>query len=756
MANLDSFIATFQSGEVNPLLYGRTDSDFYLRACKTLENMYVHVEGPASKRGGTKYVAPANDEDNPVRLVPFEFSSTQAYILEFGELYIRVLANDGIVQDTTVDPSVDLVVTTPYSAADLSDLQFVQSADVIFLVHPNYAPRTLIRSVDDSGNLVFTLELYEFLDGPYLNANSDEVSTLTPSATTGTGITITASGTDFEPFVSSDVGRFIRLKGTNWGYAKITAYTSSTVVTADVIEDFDSTAGTTNWAFGSWSETTGWPSAITIFEQRLVFANTVTQPQTIWATISGDFYTFSPTDADGTVADDSGLALDIGSPKVSIINWLAGAQYLIVGTSGGLYRSSTTNDSPLTPSSAKFVYNNGVECGSIQPLQVGTTIVFAQKQRKKLFSVQYDFGYDTLQDTNVTQYAEHRFFERVKEFSLQQEPHSLIWAVMDDGSLVSGTYEPNQNVIAWNGNTIGGSFRVGDAQVESVGVISADGEDNVWMVVRRTINGTERRYIERIVEESFTADQDMLVFSDSAAIIDNPISISNVTENATDATITTSDAHGLTTGDRIKISDIVGATELNDNSYTVTVVDTTNFTIQVLPENISTYVSGGYVRAYFSTITGLDHLEGETVVILGDGAIQPDKTVLSGSITLEEDSVTVIVGLEYNAILQPRNYIGSGFPTGNIQARKVKNVDTTLLVYRTLGIKYGVDLNNLTILPFRNTDDFMGVAIPLYTGKIERVRVPSVFSYDEPFYLVSDQPLPFTIQAIHYTLDITR
>lgn len=872
MANIDAQITTFQSGEINPILYGRTDSDFYLRSCNLLQNMFVHVEGPASKRGGTKFITTAHDESREIRLIPFIFSSVQAYCLEFGHEYIRVLGNDGVVQDTrnfvvngdfsggtsewtsngsfsvtegkaslglgatittktfdllrgvdcvvkaeiesgvvtfeildendvvlhgslssgdnfalvqNVDPqpfetktiklristtsnsvidnvslsyiSRDYSISSPYGENDFRNLQFVQSADILFIVHPDYAPKTFIRSLNDNGDLVFSLVDYEFENGPYQDVNTNETFKLAASNTTGENRTITASGTGFAPFSSSDVGRLIRLKvNDSWGWAKIISFTSPTVVNVDIKSEFGGTGTTSDWQLGAWSETTGWPSCITFFEQRLIFANTRVQPQSVWATISGDFYIFRPTENDGSVNDDNGLALDIGSPRVSIIQWLAGSQYLIIGTSGGLYRSVTTNSSPLSAASARFLYNNGVECGNIQPIPAGTTVVFTQKQRKKLYSVRYDFGLDSLLDTNITQYAEHLFLPQVKEISLQYEPNALIWAVFDDGSLRFGTFEPTQNVIAWGRATIGGFFEGGPAQTESLLSIPASGEDNVWMCVRRTVNGVNRRYIERVVEDDEIQTQEFLVFSDSSVRAEQTAIITAITKNANTLTITTSSGHGLTTGDNIRFYDVVGTTELNGKTYAVTVVNTTSFTVSVNPNNFSEYISGGVVRKFFTTITGLEHLEGESLVILGDGAVQPNKIVSGGEITIDEESAIAIVGLQYDAILQPRHYVASGFPTGNIQARKVKNIDTTLQLYRTLGLEYGTKLDNLDELPFRTTDDIMGKATPLFTGKIPRIRVPSAFDYDEEFFLVNRRPFPFTVQAVYYTLDVTR
>ena len=759
MPNVDISINSFQGGELNPLLFGRTESQFFRRSCQKLENMFVHVEGPAEKRGGTKYITPANDETQPVRLIAFEFSREDAFMLEFGHLYIRVLARDGIVQDNMNN---DVVVTTTYEGDQLEQLQFVQSADVLFLAHPEHPPRQFVRGIDSSGNITWTIEDYEYDDGPYLDENTNEDFKLAPSNASGDNRTITASGTGHEPFSATDVGRYIRIfGGSEWGYARVISFTSSTVVRVDIIDDFENTTATDRFQLGAWTEDLGYPSAVTIYERRLIWANTTNNPQTLWGTVTDDFYTFTPTETDGTVSADNGLSLTLGGSRVSLIRWVVGAQNLIIGTSGGLYRTETTNGAPLSAETARVLYDNGVECADVQPVQIGTNVIFLQKQRKKFFSVRYDFGIDGLSDNNISQYSEHLLRPQVREYAIQKEPNALFWAALDNGQIACCTYEPAQNVVAWGQHIIGGTFRGRSARVESIQSVAGDGEDNVWMVVRRTINGAERRYIERIVEDNET-DQQFAWYLDCASQEDQPRTVTALTKSGDTVTITTSVDHNFVVGNRLCFYDFVGSDELNLRRARITAVPSTTTLQFEFPEELGTYIEGGIIRRFFLTVSGLDHLEGETLTLLADGAALPDVTVSGGSITLAAAAAILIIGYRYRAVLSPRQYVadGSGFGAQS-QNRKKRNVKTFVRLHRTLGLMFGTSLENfneferLDILPFRTTSDRMDTAIPLMSGEVEFV-VPSDYAFNEQFFLVNDQPFPFVILSIYAQVDVTR
>jgi hypothetical protein len=213
MARAAPIQTNFTAGELSPRLEGRVDLAKYHNGCRVLENMVIHVHGGASRRAGTRFVAEVKDSASPVRLVPFEFSTVQAYVLEFGDGYIRFFRDEGQIESA---PGVAYEIASPYGAAELFELAFAQSADVMYLVHPAHAPRRLSRTDHTS----WTLEAVDFRDGPYGEVNTGEV-TLAPSAATGAGITITASAALFS---SEDVGRLVRIAN---GSPKVWAMPSS-------------------------------------------------------------------------------------------------------------------------------------------------------------------------------------------------------------------------------------------------------------------------------------------------------------------------------------------------------------------------------------------------------------------------------------------------------------------------------------------------------------------------------------------------
>ena len=363
MARVAVELTNFTGGELSPRLDGRTDLTKYSSGCSTLQNLVVYPHGSAARRPGSTFVAEVADSDNKTRLIPFEFSTTQTYMLEFSNLKMRVYKDKGAVLEgdktitgiTQANPAVvtasshgysngdevlisgvsgmtevnnkrflvadkttntfelqdkDCVdinstsftayasggvsnkvfeLATPYTTAQLFDLKFAQSADVMYITHPNHAARKLSRT----GHTSWTLTEIDFTDGPYLSQNTTS-TTLTPSGTTGS-VNITASASTF---AATDVGRLVSFSN---GRAKITGFTSATVVAATVQDNFDNTNAVTTWKLGAFSGTTGHPSCVSFFEQRLVFAVTTNEPQTLYFSKSGDYENMTA----GTNADDS-------------------------------------------------------------------------------------------------------------------------------------------------------------------------------------------------------------------------------------------------------------------------------------------------------------------------------------------------------------------------------------------------------------------------------------------------------------------
>jgi hypothetical protein len=154
--------------------------------------MLVRPQGPVERRPGTKFIAAVKDANDEARLIPFEYSTSDAYVLEFGDLYFRIYRNGGQVVDAN---SVAVEVVTPWDSNDIFELQFVQDAEVMRVVHPDYRPYKITRT----SHIAWTCTAITFANGPFRDDNTDTASTITPSATTGT-INLAATGTNvFDP-----------------------------------------------------------------------------------------------------------------------------------------------------------------------------------------------------------------------------------------------------------------------------------------------------------------------------------------------------------------------------------------------------------------------------------------------------------------------------------------------------------------------------------------------------------------------------
>ena len=245
MPRISPIFATFNAGEWSPSLYGRVDLPKYQNACRTLLNFIPLPQGAATRRPGTRFVALAKNM-GPMRLIPFEYSTTQAYMIEAGGNYFRFYKDRGRIEAM---PSIPVEIATPYKAEHLAGLKWAQSADVLYLCHPLYQPHKLSRLSHTN----WQLTPLESSDGPYREINISD-TTLQPAATSG-ATTITATN---DVFVPTDVGRMVRLQHADiWGWAKITAVTSSKVVTATVKGNFNAVTATKNWRLGAWDEGNG-------------------------------------------------------------------------------------------------------------------------------------------------------------------------------------------------------------------------------------------------------------------------------------------------------------------------------------------------------------------------------------------------------------------------------------------------------------------------------------------------------------------
>lgn len=630
-------------------------------------------------------------------------------------------------------------IASPYGANDIFSLDFTQSADTLYIAHPDYAPRTLVRNSATS----WTLAAADIVNGPFRDVNTDDAVTLYLSggsataygtyAEGATGITMTAASS---LFTASHVGSLWRLyvnkAGAGWSqfvgdatniavnrtyenagnvYActldnmvddkwdpsqtppthtkgtvrfyedgrtdqyvdmkyihdgsvivKVTAFSSATSVTVSIEKNdaprevIGSGNATSFWEEGAFSDERGWPGKITLFEERLWFARSNAEPQTVWASQIGAYLDF----LDGA-DDDDGITFTIASEQVDAVQWMSGGRTLSIGTTGGEYiASADTPGKPLTP--ANITIRRQTRYGSANDIpaeRVGEAVIFAQRHgdpanRSRIIREQlFQFENDVHRSRNINIFSDHILGSGAHSFAYQPSPYSLLWVLRNDGALAALTYEFDQDVIAWHRHILG------NGTVESITVIPGDNGDDVWMTVRRTIDGGNERAIERLT----------IGLDDDGALED--------------------------------------ATFLDGHlAY-----------------------SGGAV----TSLSGLWHIRGETVRVFADGVDLGETTVSSTGAVSFTSASKVVVGYGYTAKLLSLR-AEAATQGGTAQGRRKRISEATFRLYQSYGGSYGGDS--------ARTDAIAYDSVALYTGD-KRVEWPDGWGWDGQFYVEHDEAYPF-------------
>jgi len=846
MARVAVELTNFTGGELSPRLDGRTDLTKYSAGCSTLENLVVYPHGSAARRPGSTFIAEVADSDNITRLIPFEFSTTQTYMLEFSNLKMRVYKDKGAVLEgdktitgiTQANPAVvtatshgysngdevlisgvsgmtevngkrflvadkttntfelqdkdgvDINSTsftayasggvsnkvfelaTPYTTAQLFDLKFAQSADVMYITHPEHEVEKLSRT----GHTSWTLTDVDFTKGPMQDANIT-TTTLNPGqSAVGTGISLVASATtginSGSGFLATDVGRFVFL---NSGYAKITAVTNTTNATIEILTALSGASATADWRLGAFSDTTGHPSCVTFFEQRLVFAGTTNQPQTVFFSKSGDYENMD-ANIGGTVADDDAIIYTIASNQVNAIRFMTATRTLIIGTAGGEFTvSGGSVDTAITPTNILIKKQSNHGAANVDAIAVGNATLFLQRAKRKIRELAYNFDVDGYIAPDMTILAEHISEGGLTQIAYQQEPNQLVYAVRGDGELVGLTYQREQQVTAWHRHIFGGRFGNATITVTDFANI-ADGTrivltkaDGTTTTFTSATSATSGKFHTTSSNNQTATNLKTLIDADSdftATVSSNVVTITETSPLSTGFLTITSldDSTRLTKTDEGKaVCESVAVIPTDDTEYEVYVIvkrtingatrrfvevlnvfdfdQTDNTSFNFLDSALS------YSGSAVSTISGLDHLEGQTVSILADGATHPDKTISSGSITLDRSARNVKVGLAYTSLLQTMR-LNAGSQNGTSQGKTKRIYDITVRMFETIGVEVGPNLNDMERIPFRSSADLMDEGIPPFTGDKE-VEFRGNYETDGFIFVRQTQPLPFTILSLY-------
>jgi hypothetical protein len=719
-----------------------------------------------STAGGSEYLSDASRETgwHCVEFTP----AASPFFVEFEcALNKSVPIDDVLLLD---DAAVEL--ETPWTEAQLPDISYAQSADVLYMCIGPVHPYRLERYGNASWSLVKVL----FEDGPWKVANSTS-TTLALGAASGRGVSLTASSAvginGDDGFIAADVGRLVRVEYSagNWTWVQIVEHTSSTLVAVDILGKSAGTGAVTSWRLGEWSDHTGWPSVVGFIQQRLGFAANSASPQTFWLSKSAEIENFQDEDDTGDVLADSSISYTFAALQVNTIRWMASRKKPVIGTVGGNW-TLRSDGAVLTPTdiAADFEVTTGV--ARIQPVEVRSRLLYAQAQKRKLLELA-----DVLQESGVQGYdafdltllQDRVLSSGVTQLSYQQEPDSVVWCAREDGQVAALTYQPDQQVIGWSRHIHGGAFDTEAAVIESIASIPGQNgagqfKDSterfeVWASVKMTINGATVRYVE-CLERAFNGDEDLqeeAFYVDSGLTLDVPIDIEGITQ--ADPGVLTSTGHGLGNGSLVRIVRSVGMTEVNGNTYKV--ANATSDTFELTDEddanvdttNFAAYVKGGEMREKVSIISGLTHLEGEAVQVFADGATQTQKTVAAGQITLDSPAGLVHVGLPVDRLWRSLKLAYGGGRQGTAVGR-LKNIsDLVVAVMETAegAFSWSVEedgvRNEAAQLDLRNANDLDGDPVEFYTGEV-RLGLESGFDQDLRIVLTGGQPVPATVLAI--------
>lgn len=477
-----------------------------------------------------------------------------------------------------------------------------------------------------------------------------------------------------------DVGGTIELNQQRWAVTRInnnvidltgtdssnfTAYTTGGIV---VITKAKSEAVAANrrridpwrWTFAAFSDQNGYPRVPAFFEDRLYWAGAGAEPQGLWGSRTARYEDYEEFDE-----DDSGLFFVLNADQVNVIEWMRPRDSLLVGTTSGEWVISGGGQ-PLTPNNLRAVRNSAYGSRAfVAPFVVEQVLLFVQRAGRKIRELVFDEATQSFEAPDLTSLAEHISRGVFKRIAFQQEPNRLIWAVLEDGALVSMTYERAEGVIAWHRHPIGGT----DAAVESIAVIPhPDGDrDQLWAIVARTVNGATKRYIE-LLEDEWMPESDL----EDAFFVDS----------------------GLT----------------YDGS----------------PE---------------TDFLGVNHLEGETLVVLADGARVEDVVVSGGGFSLAVAASVVQAGLGYESVLETLRIEG-GAGDGVSQGKTGRIAGFVARLYQaSKGLFYGESEAECT-------EEIKIAAGTLFDGDTEYLPWPGGWDQERRMCLKQTGPGPCSIIAL--------
>ena len=765
MAQVRSYLRSFNGGEVAPAMFARIDDGKYQTGLALCRNFLIEPQGPVQMRPGFAYVNEVKDSDHAPALIEFSFSSDQTMVLEVGGGYVRFHTHGQTLLNE--EGTAPYEVETDYAADEVFDIHYVQSADVLTFVHPNHPPRELRRYGATDWRLV-DINFASSLQPPAKPSVKQTISESTSNPTDyvrryavtslksdgteesaiseatqiscnpyGDGAYNTISWTAVPgadryrvyrdvggiwsfigetdtteiidenidadssitppiydvPFSKGDSIQEVKVLTEGSGYKEgdnltVTDETGSGAELTAVIEDgsiksvvvkkagsgysapsisVESSAGSGATFEVTIREEPDFPGAVSYFEQRRWFGGTINKPNNLWATKSG---TESDMSYSLPTQDDDRISVRVAAREANRIRHIVPLSQLMLLTGAAEWRVSPLNSDAITPASMSVRPQSYVGANNVQPLVINSSMIYAQERGGHLRECGYNYQAGGYISADVCLRAPHLFDNyEVKDLAYSKAPWPTVWAVSSSGKLIAFTYVPEQQVGAFSTVETDGVF-------EACCVVAEGDEDALYCVVKRTIEGETKRFVERMHERQYTA-------------LENCFYV---------------DCGGTYEGDPT------------------------------------------------TEISGLDWLEGCEVAILADGSVEPHQVVKDGKITLSIASSKVHVGLPYTGELRTLP-MALALQDGSYGSGHQKNVrEVYFRVVDSSGLKAGPSLDRLAEYPARSTE-FAGSPPDPITDEFGFPIYP-LWGPSGQVYVRQENPLPLRIISMTTSLEL--
>ena len=772
MSRIIKVQTNFTNGEFDPLLQGRLDIQQRYNALARARNVLIQPQGGCTRRPGLQFIsdvgAVAADIADGSRLVPFEFSTTQSYMLLFTNNKMFVFKNKALV--TNINGSGNNYLVTTIAGSKLSTIDWCQSADTLIVTHEDVAPKKIVRGGTDATWTISDLTFDFVPQFAFTLTSSEPAVTLTPSAVDG-NITLTAGGA---AFTSGSVDQYVEAND-GLGRARIIGYTSTTVVNAVVeIPFFNTTAiASGSWTYETgyedvWSVSRGYPRTSTFYEGRLYFGGSKSRPTTIFASRVNDFFDFNP----GETLDDDSLEATLDTDSVNAVIGIYAGRDLQIFTKGGEFFLAQSDLDPITPSNIviRTSTKRGAKAG-IKPVGAESGTYFIQRTgkaiREFLFS-DVDLSYVT---PNISLLSSH-LISAPSDMALRKatstDDGDLLCIINStDGSLITYSILRGQNVVAPSLCTTNGKFINLGVDVDTLyflvtrqlplqATCTITVTDAANIAVGSTITITDNAGTSTTMTATNDDPADALEFSVGGSRTNNDVA-DNIAVgtggvlgiNALSGYSAPNPAANVITVTRA----VAGGDNLTITSSDNTRITCTNFTqtptdkyyIECFNDDYTTDAAVQYTVIAgdlpgSTSVSGLGHLEGKTVKIAADDAMQTDKTVSSGAITTDSTaSIFMEIGLDYTPTIKTMP-VELKLPSGNIIAQKKRIVETTAQLYLS---------QNMTI----NGNDIPFTAAAFFTG---RKRKKPMLGFDRMGQITISQsaPLFFTLLGLEYKVSV--